>query len=161
MRTADDVHSDGVEWWVSAEREIVALDFDTALGRRALRRLKKERIVWLTTVDAQGRPQPRPVWFHWNGDDVLIFSRPRTGKVRQLAGNPHASLHFNADEHGNDVLVFLGDARLGAEPVDPQRRKAYLRKYRGGIEELGDTPDSFLASYSVPIFVRPTALRGF
>ena len=134
--------------------------FEGAFGRRAQRRLKSEFVVWLTSIDDLGRPQPRPVWFHWDGANLLIYSQPKTGKVRQIAARPHVAMHFNADEHGSDVVVLLGEARL-VNRVPPDRRKAYLRKYRTAISDLEMTPDSFMEDYSVPILVSPTALRGF
>ena len=134
--------------------------FEGPFGRRAQRRLKSELVIWLTSVDLGGRPQPRPVWFHWNGADLLIYSQPKTGKVRQIAAQPKVAVHFNADEQGDDVVVLLGEARL-ADRVPPDRLKSYLRKYRKGIAGLEMTPQSFMAEYSVPILVRPTALRGF
>lgn len=137
------------------------MDFDSRLGRKALRWLKREQIVWLTSVDDQGRPQPRPVWFHWNGEDVLIFSQPKAAKVRQIAARTAVALNFNSDELGNEVVVLLGEARRPGKPIAPERMKAYLRKYRGGIVNLEMTPASFHAAYSIPIIVRPTALRGF
>jgi PPOX class probable F420-dependent enzyme len=137
------------------------MDFDSRLGRKALRKLKAEHVVWLTSVDDHGRPQPRPVWFHWNGEDVLIFSQPRAAKVRQITARPQVALHFNSDEMANEVVVFLGEARALRETVATDRMKAYLRKYRGGIVDLKMTPASFQAEYSVPILVRPTVLRGF
>ncbi len=109
---------------------------------------------------AAGRPQPRPVWFHWDGKDLLIFSRPRAGKIPQIAAQPHVAVHFNADEHGNDVVVLLGEARLVKGRVSAQRIEAYARKYRQSIEGLEMTKDSFLADYRIPILVRPTHLRG-
>lgn len=137
------------------------MDFESRLGRKAARKLKRELIVWLTSVDEQGRPQPRPVWFHWDGEDLLIFSQPRAGKVRQIGARPQVALHFNSDEAGSEVVVLLGEAHVVHGPLPPDRTKAYLRKYRGGIAELEMTPASFQAEYSVPILVRPTALRGF
>jgi len=137
------------------------MDFDSRLGRKALRKLKREQVVWLTSVDDQGRPQPRPVWFHWNGEDVLVFSQPRAGKVRQIAARPQVALHFNSDDAANEVVVFLGEAYALREPLASERVKAYLRKYRSGIVDLEMTPASFQAEYSVPIAIRPTALRGF
>ena len=134
--------------------------FEGAFGRRAQRRLKSELVVWLTSIDDLGRPQPRPVWFHWDGTNLLICSQPRTGKVRQIAARPHVALHFNADEQGNDVVVLSGEARL-VKRVPPDRLKAYLRKYRSAIAGLEMTPESFMGDYSVPILVSPTALRGF
>lgn len=137
------------------------MDFDSRLGRKALRKLKRDQVVWLTSVDDRGRPQPRPVWFHWNGEDVLIFSQPKAAKVRQIAARPDVALHFNSDAAANEVVVFLGEAHALRESVGPERVKAYLRKYRGGIADLKLTPASFQAGYSVPILVRLTALRGF
>jgi PPOX class probable F420-dependent enzyme len=134
--------------------------FQGAFGRRAQKRLRSELVVWLTTVDAAGRPQPRPVWFHWDGKDLLIFSRPKAGKIRQIPAQPHVAVHFNADEFGDDVVVLLGEARLVKGRVPPKRIRAYTRKYRKSIEGLETTPESFLADYRIPIVVRPTQLRG-
>jgi len=139
----------------------MSIVFQGAFGRRAQRRLKSDLVVWLTTVDAAGRPQPRPVWFHWDGKDLLIFSRPKAGKIRQIAAQPHVAVHFNSDEDGNEVVVLLGEARLVKSPVPPGRIKAYLRKYREGIQDLEMTRDTFLGDYRIPILVRPTQLRGF
>ncbi|MBI2997646.1 MAG: pyridoxamine 5'-phosphate oxidase family protein [Deltaproteobacteria bacterium] len=50
------------------------LDFSTRFGWHVNRRLRQEKIIWLTTVDSNNTPQPRPVWFHWDGQTVLIFS---------------------------------------------------------------------------------------
>jgi len=41
------------------------LDTSTEFGQRAERRLRDEKLAWLTTVDAKGTPQPIPVWFLW------------------------------------------------------------------------------------------------
>ena len=137
------------------------MEFDSRLGRKALRRLKREQVLWLTSVDDRGRPQPRPVWFHWNGEEVLIFSQPKAAKVRQIAARPDVALHFNSDAAGNEVVVFQGEAHAFPESLGPERVKAYLRKYRTGIVDLEMTLASFQAEYSVPILVRLTALRGF
>ena len=137
------------------------MDFDSRLGRKAAGKLKREQVLWLTSVDDKGRPQPRPVWFHWNGEDVLIFSQPKGAKVRQIAARPEVALHFNSDEMANEVVVFLGEAHALLESVAPDRVKPYLRKYRRGIVDLKMTPASFQSEYSVPILVRLTALRGF
>lgn len=137
------------------------MDFEGRFGRRALRRLKQEDVIWLTTVDRDGTPQPRPVWFYWDGNDVLIYSQPRTGKVRQIEANPRASVHFNSTEDGDDVVVFVGEACIETGEIPEARRKSYFRKYRQGIENLEMTPESFAESYRVPLIVRLETLRGF
>ena len=133
----------------------MAVEFTGAFGRRVQRKWRQEQVIWMTTVDAHGRPQPRPVWFHWSGKDILIFSPPKAAKIRQIAKNLRTSIHFNADKAGTDVVVLLGEARrVGQVPSD--RRAAYLRRYRRNMKD----PATFQARFSEPIVFRPRTLRG-
>jgi PPOX class probable F420-dependent enzyme len=137
------------------------LNLKTRFGRRVDRRLRREKIFWLTTVDRHGIPQPRPVWFHWDGRTALIFSEPGTAKVRQLRRRRRVAAHLNTDEAGNGVAVMTGDARILRAPPAATRVQAYLRKYRQGLKDLGMSPERFRADYSVPILFTPQRLRGF
>jgi PPOX class probable F420-dependent enzyme len=137
------------------------LDFNSRFGRHANRRLRQEKIIWLTTVDSTLTPQPRPVWFHWDGQTLLLFSERDKAKLRHIGGNPRVALNLNTDEDGGDVVVLIGEAMRLDQPPDPNRVKAYLRKYREGIKDLGMTVQEFTESYSVPVLVTPKALRGF
>jgi PPOX class probable F420-dependent enzyme len=136
------------------------LDFNSRFGRHVNRRLRQESIVWLTTVDAQNTPQPRPVWFHWDGQTVLIFSEQGKAKLRHIARNPRVSLNFNTDKDGGDVAVLIGEARVLDEPPPQARVESYLKKYTKGIKSLDMTVDEFRAAYSVPILVTPQSMRG-
>jgi PPOX class probable F420-dependent enzyme len=137
------------------------LNLHTRFGRHVNLRLREEQIVWLTTVDARNTPQPRPVWFHWDGQTVLIFSEPEKAKLRHIARNPKVALNFNADKEGGDVVVLTGEARVLDEQPPPNRVKAYLRKYAKGIKSLDMTAEQFRDAYSVPIIVSPESMRGF
>jgi len=138
------------------------LNFRTRFGRHATRRLRQERIVWLTTVasDADDSPLPRPVWFHWDGRTVFILSQKGKAKLRHISHNPRVALNFNTDEEGGDVTIITGDAHI-LERQPRGRMAAYLKKYRDGIKELGMTARTFKDSYAVPIQVIPRRLRGF
>lgn len=137
------------------------VNFNTRFGRTVDRRLQSQAIIWLTTVDRWNRPQPRPVWFDWDGKTLLIFSQPGTAKVRHIASNSSVALNLNSDAQGEAVTVLSGEAKLLKRPVGTTRLEAYLKKYREGIETLGMTPAEFWAEYSTAIQVKPTALRGF
>ena len=43
------------------------IDTATPFGERAQRRLRDDKLAWLTTTSADGTPQPVPVWFLWDG----------------------------------------------------------------------------------------------
>jgi PPOX class probable F420-dependent enzyme len=125
----------------------------------ASKRLDEEVVVWLSTVDPAGTPQPTPVWFLWTGSEVLIFSQPRTAKLRNLRGNPRASVHLNSTPRGGGIVVLTGVAEI-AEP-STEELAAYDEKYASHIEGLGMPAKDFHASYSVPIRLRPEKTRGF
>ena len=135
-------------------------DFNSRIGRTVKRRLRQEHIIWLTTVDSHSTPQPRPVWFHWDGQTVLIFSQTTAAKVRHIAHNARVALNFNTDADGGDVGVLIGEAQVAQEPIPPGRIKAYLRKYREGIKSIGMTPESLQEAYRVAILVTPQTVRG-
>jgi PPOX class probable F420-dependent enzyme len=139
------------------------LDLNSKFGRVVKKHLKNEYFVWLTTVDAKGTPQPRPVWFIWEDDSFLIFSQPNAYKVKHVKNNPKVSLHFNtSDEAGEkDVIVFVGQAVFDKEVPPPHQVKAYLKKYKTGIIGLNATPESFSEEYSTAIRIKPKEVRGW
>jgi PPOX class probable F420-dependent enzyme len=136
------------------------IDTTTEFGARAARRLRDESIVWLTTVRHDGRPQPSPVWFLWDGESFLIYSQPNTPKLRNIARSATVALHLNADRYGNDVVIFTGEARIvdDAPPVD--KVSAFVTKYREDLAP-GGAAENMARDYTVAIRVTPTSLRGF
>jgi PPOX class probable F420-dependent enzyme len=138
------------------------IDLTSKFGHKVKQHLRKEYVVWLTTLGADLSPQPRPVWFIWDDSYFLIFSQPQAHKVRHIAARPQVSLHFNTDETGDaNVIIFVGTAILDLEAPPARKVAAYLRKYRAGIKALGMTPQQFSQEYSVVIRVTPTSLRGW
>ena len=136
------------------------IDTSTDFGARASRHLEDDRIVWLATVGPDEAPQPSPVWFLWDGDTALIYSQPSAPKLRNIARRPRVSLHFNCTPSGGDVVILTGDAAVDSGAPRASANAAYLEKYAGGIRDIGMTPDAFAQAYSVPVRIKPTALRG-
>jgi PPOX class probable F420-dependent enzyme len=136
------------------------LDLTTEFGRRVARRLEEEPVIWLTTVGHDLSPQPRPVWFWWDSESFLIYSRPNTHKLRHIARNPKVALNLDGDGRGGDIVVFTGEAQVAQDIPPADQVLAYVKKYREGFARLQMSPEEFAASYSVPVRVRPISLRG-
>lgn len=136
----------------------ITIDTSTEFGGRVSRRLQEDRVVWLTTVDPQGTPQPAPVWFLWTGTDLLIASQPERPKLRNVTANPRAAVNLNATRGGGDVVVLVGDAAV--DRFTPEELAEYDAKYGDDMAGLGMTPEQFHADYSVPVRLTPTRLRG-
>lgn len=132
-----------------------------ALNDRVTQRLAEEQIIWLTTVRADGMPTPTPVWFHWDGERVLIFSQENALKLRNIRHNPQVALHFHTDAYGGDVAILFGTAEVESEPVSPAQFAAYVAKYAQGIKMINMTPESMQQTYSAVIRVTPTHLRSW
>lgn len=136
------------------------IDTSTDFGKRVQRRLREEEIIWLTTVGADGTPQPSPVWFLWDGESVLIFSKPETPKVRNIRHNANVSLHLDSDGRGGDIIVLTGTATVEPHPDGAPAPLAYRQKYAQGIKNIGMTEETMLRAYSTAIHILPTHLRG-
>ena len=139
------------------------IDLTTKFGRFARKHLKSEYFIWLTTVDSAGTPQPRPVWFIWENDTILIFSQAKAHKVKHLQKNPNVSLHFNTEDEKGDkrVVILTGVAKIDEQAISANKIRAYLRKYKSGIIDLNSTPEQFSREYSSAIRITPTNLRGW
>jgi PPOX class probable F420-dependent enzyme len=136
------------------------IDLSTEFGQRVQRRLEEERIIWLTTVSGSSKPQPRPVWFLWDGETFLIYSRRNTFKERHINENPSVTLHFDGDGLGGDIVVFTGIAQFPEDAPPADQVPMYVDKYQQGFVRLGMSKEEFAQTYSVVIQIVPTKLRG-
>ena len=136
------------------------IDTSTPFGARAERRLREELLAWLVTVSPGGTPQPVPVWFLWEGESFLIYSRPETSKLRNIARSPRVALHLDGNGRGGDIVVVTGDAAVSKSDPPADRVPAYVEKYAELIDLNGWTPHVFASDYSVPVRVRFGRLRG-
>jgi PPOX class probable F420-dependent enzyme len=137
------------------------IDTTTEFGQRVLRRLKEDQIAWLTTISGRGIPQPRPIWFHWDGESILMYSEPNTYKLQHIARNPQVSFNFHSNAHGGDIVVFTGTATVDQNAPRADEIPEFIKKYRDRLPHIGLTPRTFAESYSVAIRLVPETLRGF
>jgi PPOX class probable F420-dependent enzyme len=138
------------------------VDFTSQFGRAVQQHIEDQHVIWLTTVDSNLVPQPRPVWFVWDEDSFLIFSQAHAFKIKHITHSPKVALHFNTDDTGDQhVIVFTGEASV--EPNHPPAHQvpAYFEKYKDSIAGLEMTPEEFSHEYSVAIKIRPTEVRGW
>jgi PPOX class probable F420-dependent enzyme len=127
-------------------------------GVHAIERLTTDRIGWLTTVAADGTPQVSPIWFLWDGDEVLLYSLD-SPRVRNLNTNPRVSLNLDGNGLGGDIVIVEGSARIDREAPSAADNDEYLVKYEPVMAANGWTPEWFAGRYSVPIRVTPTRYR--
>lgn len=135
-------------------------DAGTKFGARVRERLAGDMIIWLTTIGKDGTPQPNPVWFLYDGDDILIYNIESANRLVHIGQRPRVSLNFESDE-GNDIVVITGDARVAQGEPAPDKNPAYVEKYGDAMVRVSGSREKFAATYHVPIRVTIGKVRGF
>jgi PPOX class probable F420-dependent enzyme len=144
---------------------MVTLDPSVDGAAHAEDRLRRDQMIWITTVRADGQPQTSAVWFHWDGVDFFVVSQPRAPKVRNLAANPRVSLNRNGVGQGDDLVIVQGTVEVvpdyaSAPWPEPTRVEAYYAKYERVItEQLGSSVAEMAAEFSTALRITPTRWR--
>jgi PPOX class probable F420-dependent enzyme len=131
----------------------------TDLGDRLRRHLEQDRVVWLTTVGADGTPQPNPVWFIVGGDDILVWNAVRAHRLNHVRSRPRVALNFNSTRTGGDILIITGDAHLDESAPLPHEVPAYVEKYGADMKSISGSEHAFSRAYPHLLRIRPDGVR--
>jgi len=66
----------------------------------------------LAYVWTDGTPRVIPIWFHWNGTELVLASPTKAPKLKALAKNPKVALTIDDNVFPHKVLLIRGSARL-------------------------------------------------
>lgn len=129
-------------------------------GASIASRLRDEPLIWLTTVDAKGVPQPVPVWFLWDEatGTLLVYSRANAKRLAHIQQNSSVALHLEASG-GRDVIVITGTAAVSPDDPPADQVLPYVEKYRDFFARFQITPKQLADSVSTPLRIHPVALR--
>jgi PPOX class probable F420-dependent enzyme len=135
------------------------MDTTSTAALRVQRFLETEPVIWLSSIRPDGAPHLVPTWFVWDGETIVIRSKPHARKVGNLAHEPRAMLALGDADDDFDVGLLEARAEVlaGERPL-PQ---AFVTKYRGRIAGLGLTPAEFAATYSATIRLTPARALGW
>lgn len=137
-------------------------DESTDFGRRVRERLRDGLVIWLTTVGADGTPQPNPVGFLWDGaDSVLTYNRAEAHRLTHVRERPRVSLNFDGNGQGGDIVVLTGDAEVVRDHPLATGNPEWLAKYTEAAKQVFGGVDRFAREYPVAMRVRITKVRGF
>ncbi len=137
------------------------LDLKNPKNAHVDERLRREPIIWLSTVRPDGRPHIVPVWFLWDGEKILIFSQPNTRKIRNLRQNLNAMLALDDTNAGEDVVMFEGKAELLNDPTVNTTLPAFATKYASLLRDMGWTAEIMAEDYSQAIRITPTKFYSY
>ena len=93
--------------------------------------LESDGFAYVSTIGKQGEPQTNPIWYWWDGKNILISLYPGSQKFENLKRDPRISV---AISHPTDPYRYV-EAR-GRVTIEPDEGDAVFsrisRKYTGG-----------------------------
>ena len=137
------------------------MDTTTLAADRVRRFLETEPVLWLSSTRADGAPHLVPSWFVWDGEAIVMVSKPGAVKVRNLRTDPRAMLALGNAEDDFDIGLLEARAHLLTEPTPLELPAGFLEKYEVRIAALGLTPAQFARTYSQVIRLVPVKALGW
>lgn len=94
--------------------------------------LDKPVLAHVATTGPHGEPQSNPVWFIWDGEQIVIAIGPTGQKARNLARDPRVALSMADPDDPAHYLEIRGVVR-SVRVVDSRDPEviALVRKYTG------------------------------
>jgi len=136
-------------------------DAATPFGEKVRRRLREAPIAWLTTVGADGTPQPNPIWFIQEGASLLVYNRPDANRLAHIRRRPRVSFNFDSNGQGGDIVVLTGTAALAEGMPLPHELPEYVQKYSQRMQRVSNSLEEFSRQYPVALRISELRVRGF
>jgi hypothetical protein len=113
----------------------------------------------LAYIWTDNTPRVVPIWFHWNGKELVIGTPPKAPKLKALAKNPKVSLTIDGNEFPHKVLLVRGTARMetvvGVVPEYALAAERYFgpEQGRAWVKQLGGMVSSMVRVTITPEWV--------
>jgi len=66
----------------------------------------------LAYIWTDGTPRVVPIWFHWNGREIVLGTPPKAPKLKALVKNPKVAITIDDNSFPHKVLQVRGTAHL-------------------------------------------------
>lgn len=126
-------------------------------GELARELLAARLMAKLGTHSSNGGIHLVPMWFLWNGREVLIPTNHASQKVRNLERNPRATVMIDDSRNDLDLrgITLVGQAEIVRAPTSfPLNRAIHLKYLTAAERELAQV-DAYLGTDDVTISLQP------
>ena len=97
--------------------------------------LNSKTLARVAYIALDGEPRVIPIWFHWNGEQLILATAPTAPKVKALLRNPKVALTIDENTFLPKALLVRGTASSeivdGIAPEQLEAAKKYLGEEQG------------------------------
>jgi PPOX class probable F420-dependent enzyme len=123
--------------------------------------LRDDPVVWLSSVQPDGRPHLVPLWLLWDGEQIVAFSKPSARKIGNLRAAPSAMLAVGTPGPEFQVELIEARAEIPDRPTTELMPSGFGAKYAELLRRAGLTARRFAEVYSQPIVLHPIRFLGY
>ena len=123
--------------------------------------LMTEEVLWLSTFGTDGFPGLVPIWFSWDGEAILIVSKPQAEKVADMRADARVMVALGNAEEDFDVGLIEARAELVDTPADSFLPESHWSKYAADLAGIGLTRDEYVRVYSQAVRLVPVRYLGW
>jgi PPOX class probable F420-dependent enzyme len=128
---------------------------------RVERFLRTEEVLWLSTFGTDGFPGLVPIWFSWDGETILVVSKPNAEKVADMRARPRVMIALGNAEEDFDVGLIEARAELPDTPADRFLPESHWTKYAADLASIGLTREEYVRTYSQAVRLVPVRFLGW
>jgi PPOX class probable F420-dependent enzyme len=123
--------------------------------------LRTEEVLWLSTFGTDGFPGLVPIWFSWDGEAILLVSKPHAEKVADMRAEPRVMVALGDAEEDFDVGLIEARAELVDTPVEEFLPETHWGKYATDLASIGLTREEYVRTYSQAVRLVPVRYLGW
>lgn len=123
--------------------------------------LRTEEVLWLSTFGTDGFPGIVPIWFSWDGEAILIVSKPHAEKVADMRAMPRVMIALGHAEDDFDVGLIEARAELMDAAIEDFLPESHWVKYAQDLASIGLTREEYVRTYSQAIRLVPVRYLGW
>jgi PPOX class probable F420-dependent enzyme len=110
--------------------------------------LDTKALAHVATVTPKGRPRTSPMWFEWDGEQILLSHTKARAKYRDLQENPRIAMSIVHPDDPYRYIEIRGRVEIEDDPEKTLIHRL-AKKYRGEDEYRFDGPNDHRVIFRV------------
>ncbi len=122
--------------------------------------LREPRIADLATIRPDGSPHVAPVWYHYDGDKVMVIASRAAAKIRNIRNDPRVALSIATEAAPYEYVLVTGTASVSEDDA-PDLLRTMANHYKGVTEGRRYADQVLRDADFITITVTPSRISGW
>ena len=122
--------------------------------------LRGPRIADLATIRPDGSPHVAPVWYHYDGEKVMVIASRTAVKTRNIRNDPRVALSVATEAAPYEYVLVTGTASV-SDDAAPHLLRTMAYHYKGVTEGRRYADQVLRDADFITITVTPSRISGW